>query len=159
MCSLPDLPDDYFYHTQSGLVTCGGLSGDTPKSCLTFSGGQWITSHTLLQQRAFHSSWFSKHGILLMGGSVSLTTTEMLSADGQSTPGFTLKYLLHSACTIQFDDLVIVTGGQKVSVYNISGWVEDLPDLVQGRSDHGCGHFINNDNKMVDFLLFIKKRK
>ena len=36
LCSLPDLPDDHYVHTQSGLVTCGGYSregGET--SCYT----------------------------------------------------------------------------------------------------------------------------
>ena len=37
----------------------------------------------------------------------------------------------------------------RVSVYNEGGWVKDLPSLNLGRSNHGCGHFVNTDNKMV----------
>ena len=37
----------------------------------------------------------------------------------------------------------------RVSVYNEEGWVEDLPSLNLGRSNHGCGHFMNADYKMV----------
>ena len=38
-----------------------------------------------------------------------------------------------------------------VSVYSTEGWIEDLPDLLLGRSSHGCGHYINDDNRMVIF--------
>ena len=47
---------------------------------------------------------------------------------------------------------VVVTGGTDdfaVSVYNKDGFVKDLPSLNQGRSNHGCGHFVNTDNKVV----------
>ena len=57
------------------------------------------------------------------------------------------------ACTIQLDDKVVVTGGYdietKVSVYSISGWVEDLPDLNTGREQHGCGHYADENNNIV----------
>ena len=55
------------------------------------------------------------------------------------------------------EDRVILTGGydnkNTVSVYSTSGWMEDLPDLLQGRYGHGCGHYVNDDNKMVIFLI------
>ena len=51
------------------------------------------------------------------------------------------------------EDTVIITGGQytesKVTVYNNVGWVADWPELNQGRYDHGCGHFVNTDKKVV----------
>jgi len=37
----------------------------------------------------------------------------------------------------------------KASVYNMDGWVQDLPDLNQGRYKHGCGHYVDNDNNLV----------
>ena len=37
----------------------------------------------------------------------------------------------------------------SVSIYNENGWIKELPSLDIGRSNHGCGHFINTDNKMV----------
>ena len=50
-----------------------------------------------------------------------------------------------------------MTGGlhtsNTVSVYNTAGWVEDLPDMQQGRYDHGCGHYINSNNDMGWFDL------
>ena len=58
------------------------------------------------------------------------------------------------------EDHVILTGGydytkKTVSVYSTDGWLEDLPDLLTGRYDHGCGHYVNNDDKLVtsDTLL------
>ena len=95
LCSLPDLPYDYYYHTQSGLVTCGGGSSTlTETSCYTFTNGVWTKSHTLRYGRSGHSSWTSPMGIVLMGGedTGSRTTTELLTDDGQSTDYFSLKY-------------------------------------------------------------------
>ena len=66
---------------------------------------------------------------------------------------------LSDACSIQLEDIVILTGGvsteNTVSVYSTDGWLEDLPDLLTGRYDHGCGHYVNNDDKLVtsDTLL------
>ena len=67
-----------------------------------------------------------------------------------------MQYLSY-ACSIQLEETVVITGGynttRRVSVYSFDGWVEDLPDLLTGRSDHGCGHYINNDDKMVAIFL------
>ena len=96
-CSLPDLPDSRYLHTQSGLVLCGDGSSNYWSSCLTFSSGQWRKSHLLQHNRTFHSSWMSQHGLVLLGGNPgsdrdSKTTAEILTEDGQSSPSFTLKY-------------------------------------------------------------------
>ena len=52
---------------------------------------------------------------------------------------------------------MVITGGSNTmsttSMYSIDGWVEDLPDLLTGRYDHGCGHYINNEDKMVAIFL------
>ena len=73
------------------------------------------------------------------------------------------------ACAIELEDKVVVTGGgydvygdyyiyyfntenivtSKVSVYNIGGWVEDLPDLNTGRYNHGCGNYWDNSNIVI----------
>ena len=92
-CSLPDLPDDRLDHSQSGLMSCGG-GDDTMTSCVTFSDGLWLVSHQLQNYRKGHSSWMSQHGVMLLGGvySESQNTTEILTSDGGSIPGFTLKY-------------------------------------------------------------------
>ena len=92
LCSLPSLPGSRYYHTQSGLVACGGHGGYN--DCIKFSGGQWYTSHSLLYERDHHSSWSStQHGTILIGGSGdSLNTTEILTETGESQKSFTLKY-------------------------------------------------------------------
>ena len=63
------------------------------------------------------------------------------------------------ACSIQLEEKVIVTGGgyteTTVSVYNIGGWVEDLPVLNTGRWDHGCGHYVDNNNDIVRLVLYL----
>ena len=48
---------------------------------------------------------------------------------------------------------VIVTGGSEtlalVTVYNEQGFVTELPNLNVGRSEHGCGHFVNTGGSQV----------
>ena len=92
-CSLPNLPDDrHEGHTQSGLITCGGYDpSDTQTSCLSFTDGQWSTSHQLQHRRYRHSTWMSQHGVVLLGGGGSTSTTEILTDNEGSTPAFTLK--------------------------------------------------------------------
>ena len=93
LCTLPDLPNKYYYHTQSGLVTCGGGdSSNTATSCVRLIDGEWLQSNTLKQYRYYHTSWTSPLGIVLMGGRGSGTTTELLTEDGQSVELFPLKY-------------------------------------------------------------------
>ena len=90
LCTLPDIPGGRHYHTQNGLVSCGG--GWTAGTCSTFSNGTWVTTHSI-GTRIFHSSWTSPQGVLLMGGSgSSRTTTDLLTENGGTTPGFGLNY-------------------------------------------------------------------
>ena len=41
-----------------------------------------------------------------------------------------------------------------VSMYDIGGWVKDLPDLNTGREDHGCGHYVDTNNDIVRLVLY-----
>ena len=150
-CRIPDLPhyQEWSHHSQSGLIACGGYNHRN--SCVTFDSDpdypypRWKPSHQLLHERHDHSSWLSaKRGVVLMGGTDdnmdmdSITSTEMLNDNGGSKERFTLKYPSRFACTIQFDEQVVMTGGEftktRVSVYGIQGWVEDLP-LTSLRED------------------------
>ena len=70
----------------------------------------------------------------------------------------TFLYFSH-ACTIQLEDQVISTGGgngiqiiSRVYVYNIDGWVRNMPDLNTARSYHACGHYTNSDDKIVNSM-------
>ena len=79
-------------------LLCGGLwvkSQDTQTTCLRFSteDDSWTYSHTLDHKRVGHSSWVTSKGLLLMGGWLSDTTTELLSLEGgHGKPSFELEY-------------------------------------------------------------------
>jgi len=150
LCSLPNLPDMRHEHTQDGRILCGGEVH--PQNCIKFVGGNWIPFTNLTQKRAAHVSWHQGGKTILMGGHFSKNTTEVVSESG-SVEGFHLKYNLSEACSIQFDEYVIITGGlytyTTVSKYNSNGWVTDLPQLITGRRSHGCSHFYSNSNTLV----------
>ena len=82
-------------HTQSGLTACGGLGSDTiRRSCIKFEDGSWTTlTDNLVESRWEHSSWVNPDGdILLIGGSYSRTTTEIVYQNGTSTRSFDLNH-------------------------------------------------------------------
>ena len=78
------------------LEICGGYSYSTTTSgttCITFTSGQWVTSHALTQERWDHISWSTDAGILLMGGRNSVRTTEIISPGVyDAVPGFGMQY-------------------------------------------------------------------
>ena len=89
-CPLPSLPSVMGGHSQSGLVACGA------KSCVTLSK-DWKESHNLTYERIHHSSWASPRGFILLGGEgwkglSAMKTSEILTEDGDTTPGFKLGY-------------------------------------------------------------------
>ena len=73
-CRLPDLPDDRYYHTQDGALTCGGYDygQDQATSCLKWSpdSGTWTPSHSFTEERYIHVSWTPDPslGTYLIGG-------------------------------------------------------------------------------------------
>ena len=95
---MPDLPDDRYWHTQDGALTCGGPPGpDT--SCLKWSpdSGTWTPSHTLTDYRAEHVSWTPDPslGTYLIGKLSNyndMRTSELVKPDGSVEQGFSLKY-------------------------------------------------------------------
>ena len=48
---------------------------------------------------------------------------------------------------------MLITGGgytrTTVSQYNEAGWLRDLPDLQQGRRNHGCSSYNNDEGTKV----------
>ena len=95
LCSLPDLPQSHTYHTQDGLVACGGtFPTSTRTSCISFSPttGVWSQTHSLMESRYQHSSWSSPLGLILLGGSPSPRTSELVTEDGTSVELFSLLY-------------------------------------------------------------------
>jgi len=159
ICGLSQMPHYKYYHTQSGLTACGGYGSDPEgQSCLKFQSGSWTTlTDNLVFERRYHSSWITPDGdILLIGGFHNATTTEIVYQNGTSIRSFDLTYDTVYACSIELPDMFILTGGEhsmkKVSQYSTSGWMDDLPELNEGRNDHGCGYFYNDNMERV-FLV------
>ena len=72
------------------LEICGG--GDST-TCITFTSGQWVTSHALTEKRYGHTSWSTDAGIILMGGLDSGMTTEIISqGEYEAVPWFDMQY-------------------------------------------------------------------
>ena len=95
ICELPQMSQSKYDHSQSGLIACGGsYEIDTMRSCIKFEDGSWTTlTDNLVEQRFWHSSWITPDGdILLIGGDLSPTTTEIVNQDGISIRSFDLKY-------------------------------------------------------------------
>ena len=76
------------------LELCGGsYSTTTLATCITFTSGQWVTSHALTQERWLHTSWSTDAGTILMGGYDSDMTTEIISqGEYDAVPGFDMQY-------------------------------------------------------------------
>ena len=92
-CALPSPTQSHQCHTQSGLLACGDY-GNESKSCTKFEAGYWTSmTNNLLVDRSYHSSWSNQDGnILLIGGSISPTTTEIVYQNGTSIRSFDLEY-------------------------------------------------------------------
>ena len=81
-CSLPALPEGREGHTMDSNLICGGTYPSST-TCLTFSSGKWITSHTLLEGRYGHSSMMTNEGLVLLGGQDSLYSSEIVHLPGE----------------------------------------------------------------------------
>ena len=106
ICSMPTMPEPRYGHSQTGPVACSGLSPQITgvrvpkeikrrreaisKSCITLST-EWEKTYNLSKVRRDHSAWASPKGVMLMGG-VRDKTTEILTENGDTIPGFSLDY-------------------------------------------------------------------
>jgi len=160
-CSLPSLPDWRRGHTMDSLLVCGGSSFYARNTCLTFSSGKWMTSHSLVEERYRHTSWQTEEGVVvLMGGEGSPATSELVQMGGeQGEPSFAMQYSTVHACSMAdlTSPTVIITGGEytmeTVSRYGTLGFIEDLPSLVVGRYGHGCGSYLREADGTQVFLV------
>ena len=92
-CLLPSLPDERVDHTMDSLEICGGFYSSPTNTCITFTSGQWVTSHALTEQRWEHISWSTDAGTILMGGEDSGRTTELISqGEYDGIPWFDMQY-------------------------------------------------------------------
>ena len=74
-------------------IVCGGGGGsDTLTSCEQLTSAGWNKSHTLIHGRWHHSSWEVKDGIILVGGTLSGTTSEIAKRDGTTEELFSMQY-------------------------------------------------------------------
>jgi len=155
-CTLEEFPVSRAYHSQSGLVACGGE--DTQKSCVKFSvDGKWKEFGNLQEHRTWHNSWLQENGdTMLIGGGESMDTTEIITSDGDNKESFNLKYDIQNACSIELSDRMIITGGiltqNRATEYNSLGFAQDLPSFNDGRWFHACGFFVNGDQE-ITFLV------
>jgi len=149
-CQLPDMPGNRLGHSMEDMAVCGGF--DTATSCLTLMDGTWEMTTTLLEDRFYHSSWASPSGVRILGGE----TSEKIQDDGTSVRDFDLEYSIGFSCAINIGSTVILTGGllspNRVSQYSESGYLQDLPQLLEGRYDHGCSYFESEDGSKT-FLV------
>jgi len=156
VCVINSLTSSRTFHTMDGDTLCGGK--ESRKSCLKLRNGEWNEiPWELNKERYRHVSWKkSNNDIVLMGGEGSLLTSEILTGVG-SNDGFQLKYSTSDACSIQFENYVLITGGHytltTVSKYDEIGWLEDFPSLNDGRHSHGCGHYYNSNNDLVYLVV------
>ena len=52
-----------------------------------------MPSHSLAEERYYHTSWEREEGLLLLGGRESPTTTELLTEGSEEgVPAFSLQY-------------------------------------------------------------------
>jgi len=159
-CFIEHLPEPKYGHSldqlgDGSLVACGGYLSSSAKNCVRFEGsaphGVWTDYSTLVNKRYWHTSFVSQGQILLMGGGVKYkwSTTELVK-EGEK---YKLQRSTVRACGINDGSSVIVTGGyyvlKTVSRYNLEGFIENMPTLITGRYDHGCGLFINQDNTKI----------
>ena len=116
-------------------------------------------TQTLETARYAHSSWLSPLGLVLIGGyeyNNNVMNAELIST---GTILFTFEIPLTKACGISQVETVVLTGGTdgivgsgfspQAVVYNTSGFVEQLPDLVTPRKNHACGSYVDSNNQLV----------
>ena len=150
-------------HTQNGYTACGGFrrrEENEVATCSAFTGGEWTVTQTLDTARYAHTSWLSPLGLVLIGGHeyecCHVMNAKLLST---GTILFTFEIPLTKACGISQVETVVLTGGTdgivgsgfspQAVVYNTSGFVEQLPDLVTPRKNHACGSYVDSNNQLV----------
>jgi len=164
-CSLPSLPDERNAHTMDimdNIFICGGLYNYTTlTTCLSFSSGEWTPSKNLYKPgRAYHTSWHTGKGLVLLAGDESPDTTELITVHaGHGTPSFDMMHSTRRACSMTdlISDSLVITGGYlnitRVARYDQLGYVEDLPSLLVGRWHHGCGSYLRETDGTQVFLV------
>ena len=53
---------------------------------------------------------------------------------------------------------MVITGGYNanlVTVYDMYGFVAQLPDITEGRQGHGCGYYRNDNDQIVSYKFLL----
>ena len=112
--------------------------------------GRWETLQNTSHWRVAHTSAITPDGILLVGGSGSPDTTELIPVDGSpSREGFPLDPGRQFHCSIQVSETTIVLTGGLSTEFLVTehSQLEDLEEVVTtelanlttGRYYHACG--------------------
>ena len=159
-CQLPALPEARVAHSMVHSTLCGGY--DHWRSCVSLEDGQWVnTTSSLVYDRYYHVTWHSASGVVLAGGLGSgAHNAEIISPGGSSEEIFTLRNSTVSACAIGLDTTMVLTGGfdtlTTAALYDITGFLRELPDLNTGRHDHACSHYTAQDGSLVGTLFQVR---
>jgi len=117
----------------------------------------WGVLAVTRESRRYHSTASTSQGLLLLGGSDSPQTTEILQ-DNESLQSFPLSPGRKNHCSIQVDpSTIVLTGGSKTTstVTEISNLENeevssrDLPSLITGRRNHACGIYTRAPTEQV----------
>ena len=142
-------PAVHLIHNQ--LVACYDYT------CEVYRDGSWQHLQDTLHRRLDFSSAVRGDAVLLIGGE-STHTTEWISINGSpARPGpFNVTRHGDRHCNIQVSTrTIVVTGGGWpeigfVTEYNLDDASETpMTSLLQGREDHACGFYLNNNNQQV----------
>jgi len=158
-CTLPPLPNERWGPSLD-------LHDDRPVLCglstcwqLALAAGGWVDLAHTLHSRWYHSTAKTSSGLLLVGGSDSSNTTEILPVSGgPNTRGMALDPGRKLHCSIQISaSSMVLTGGRVVnSATNIvtshdleTGNSTDLPSMMSNRYHHACGSYNLPEFKMI----------
>ena len=149
---LPDLPQDYRYHScdfvEGEVLVCGGLSASGYCNYLT-PDKDWSLHSNFTHPREGHSTSIITDSLLVMGGYFSSETSELFTPDIGNTwqPGQDLGYDHVHGCAVKIaPEVILMIGGEKslntVVEWNITSGVKTRrADLLQGRYWHSCVFF------------------
>ena len=87
ICKLTNLTYTVYGHTLCGGLLCGGhLASSLSSSCLKFGPSGFVkTTVSLREKRIHHLCWNVPEGVLLLGGTESPSTTELVLRDGSAS--------------------------------------------------------------------------
>ena len=155
-CRLPDLPTKRIGNSQNNNILCGGgYDGIGHSNCMKLTSSGWVTvTEQLIKDRKYHVSWLVDDGVILLGGMKGSSTTEIVRWDGTNEALFNLEHGFKKSCAIPDGDSLVITGGmmslKKVVRYTgQQGNRELLPDMNEGRYNHGCAAFTKETEKVL----------